>query len=42
MSTGYMSAVTGEQVVNVGPVISLIDAKHGFGQVTATNAMQLY
>ena len=41
ISTGYMSAVTGEKVVNISPVISLLDAKHGFGQVAANNAMHL-
>lgn len=38
---GYMSAVTGEALVKDTPVVAVMDAAHGFGQVAATNAMQL-
>ena len=38
---GYMSAITGETLLKNSPVVSVMDAAHGFGQVAATNAMYL-
>ncbi|MGY6564108.1 MAG: Ldh family oxidoreductase [Halomonadaceae bacterium] len=41
ISCGYMSAVTGERLIKDTPVVSILDAENGFGQVAATKAMEL-
>ncbi|MFN3880270.1 MAG: Ldh family oxidoreductase [Nitrincola lacisaponensis] len=41
INCGYMSAITGDRLLKDSPVVSVMDAENGFGQVAATNAMHL-
>ena len=41
IQSGFMSAVTGDELIRDSPVVAVMDAKNGFGQVAATKAMEL-
>lgn len=41
IQSGFMSAVTGDDLVKDSAVVAIMDAKNGFGQVAAIKAMEL-